>query len=138
MFRNWILVNQILSLMMKTIIKLREKMVKFNKKQANKILMVWWGYKQTLKYVSHYKSCEDYGEKTFDISITRRRRSNSIDIILTNLWPRFSSSSELRHNYGIPNLFGYILWILKYFCSSQYLFKKWIYRWKTYITCILL
>ena len=61
---------------------------------------------------------------SYHCKLTRRRRSNSINITVTTLWPRFSSMSDYSHKCRKRKFIQLHLNNSKHFCSSQYLFNK--------------
>ena len=70
--------------------------------------------------------------------LTRRRRSNSIYITVTTLWPRCSSMFDLSHMCKQSKFIQLHLKNSKRFCSFQYLFNKKSYAKKhTKLHCYL-
>ena len=61
---------------------------------------------------------------SYHCKLTRRRRSNSINITVTTLWPRCSSMSDYSHKCRKRKFIQLHLNNSKHFCSSQYLFNK--------------
>ena len=56
--------------------------------------------------------------------LTRRRRSNSIYITVTTLWPRCFSMSDLTRKCKKGKFIYLHIINSKHFCSTQYLFNK--------------
>ena len=65
-----------------------------------------------------------HGLTHFHCKLTRRRRSNSIYITVTTLWPRSSSMSDLSHMCKKSKFIQLHPKNSKRFCSFQYLFNK--------------